>query len=141
LSEEPIISDEMESLLNVEFGPDVYEIEKGMVRKFAEAIDDPNPLWRSIAPPTFPAALIPLELFHKMFAAKCPLARYLNGGSELEYYQTINVGDVISVTGKLTGLRKREGQAGKMLFMVVELTYENQRGEVVARGRNTYIRH
>ena len=48
MSEEPIISDELQSLLNVEFGPEVYEIEKGMVRKFAEAIDDPNPLWQQV---------------------------------------------------------------------------------------------
>jgi len=96
LGEEPMISEELESLLNVELGPEIYEIEKGMVRKFAEAIEDPNPLWQKIAPPTFPAALIPKELFHKLLAAKCPLSRSLNGASELEYYQPINVGDVIT---------------------------------------------
>ena len=141
MSEEPIISDELESLLNVEFGPEVYEIEKGMVRKFAEAIDDPNPLWREIAPPTFPAALIPSELLHKMVTAKCPLTRFLNGGNELEYYQPIRVGDVISVTARLDKLRKMEGKEGKTLFMIMEITYKNQRGEVVARGRSTYIRY
>ena len=141
MSEAPIITDELQSLLNVEFGPEVYEIEKGMVRKFAQAIDDPNPLWQKVAPPTFPAALRLEELHDKLLTAKCPLSRVLNGGSELEYYQTINIGDVISVTGKLTSLRRREGKMGKMLFMVVELTYKNQRGEVVAKGRNTSIRY
>lgn len=141
MNEEPVISDELESLLNVEFGPEVYEIEKGMVRKFAEAIDDPNPLWRNMAPPTFPAALVPAELFHKMTKAKCPLNRFLNGGNELEYAQPIKVADVISVKARLSNLRQREGKEGRMLFMVMEITYENQRGEVVARGRNTYIRY
>lgn len=141
MSEEAIISDELQSLLNVEFGPEVYEIEKGMVRKFAEAIDDPNPLWQEIAPPTFPAALIPTELLHKMLAAKCPLTRFLNGGNELEYYQPIRVGDVVSVTARLDKLRKMEGKEGKTLFMIMDITYKNQRGEVVARGRNTYIRY
>jgi acyl dehydratase len=141
LSEEPIISDELNSLLNVEFGPEVYEIEKGMVRKFAEAIDDPNPLWQEVASPTFPAALIPTELLHKLLAAQCPLTRYLNGANELEYYQTIKVGDVISVTASLSKLRQLEGKEGTTLFMIMEITYQNQRGEVVARGRNTYIRY
>jgi hypothetical protein len=140
LSEEPIISAELESLLNVEFGPEVYEIEKGMLRRFADAIDDPNPRWQKTAPPTFPAALVPVELLHKMLTAKCPLTRFLNGANELEYYQAIRAGDIISVTAGLSNLRKREGQEGKTLFMVVEITYKNQRGEVVARGRSTFIR-
>ena len=57
MSEEPVISEELESLLNVEFGPEVYEIEKGMVGKYADAIDDPNPRWQRVTPPTYPAAL------------------------------------------------------------------------------------
>ena len=141
MSEEPIISDELGKLLNVEFGPEVYEIEKGMVRKFAEAIDDPNPLWQEMAPPTFPAALIPSELLHRLLEARCPLTRYLNGANELEYYQPINIGDVISVTAKLDKLRKMEGKEGKTLFMIMVISYKNQRGEVVAKGKNTYIRY
>jgi len=141
LSEEPIISEELESLLNVEFGPEVYEIEKGMVRKFAEAIDDPNPLWQRVAPPTFPAALVPTEFLHRLFEAKCPLTRFLNGANELEYYQPIEIGDAISVTAKLEKLRKMEGKEGTTLFMIVRIIYQNQGGEVVARGRNTYIRY
>jgi len=141
LSEEPIISDELQSLLNVEFGPEAYEIEKGMVRKFTEAIDDPNPLWQRVAPPTFPAALVPRELLHKLLEAKCPLTRFLNGGNELEYYQPIKVGDVISVAARLDKLREMEGKEGRTLFMIMGITYKNQRGEVVARGRNTYIRY
>ena len=141
LSGVPIISDELKNLLDVEFGPEVYEIEKGMVKKFAQAIDDPNPLWERIAPPTFPTALGLEALHQKVFTAKCPLTRVLNGGNELEYYQTINIGDVISVTGKLTSLRERDGKMGRMLFMSIQLTYKNQRGEVVAEGRSTFIRY
>ena len=141
MNEEPIISDELQNLLNMEFGPEVYEIERGMVRKFAQAIDDPNPLWQKMAPPAFPTALRLDELYQKLFMAKCPLSRGLNGGNELEYYQAINIGDVISVTGKLTRLRKREGKMGKMIFMVVEMTYKNQKEEIVAKGRNTYIKY
>jgi hypothetical protein len=141
LSEEPVISEELESLLNVEFGPEVYEIEKGMVGKFAASIEDPNPLWRQVAPPTFPAALVPTELLHRMTAAKCPLKRFLNGGNELEYYQPIKVGDTISVTARLSRLRRMEGKEGTTLFMIMEVTYTNQAGEVAVKGRNTYIRY
>lgn len=141
MSENPIITDDLKSLLNVEFGPEVYEIEKGLVKKFVQAIDDPNPLWQKTTPPTFPTALRLDELHKKVRGAECPLSRFLNGGSELEFYKAINIGDVISVTGKLTNLRAREGKVGRMLFIITELTYKNQMGEIVAKGRNTTIRY
>jgi acyl dehydratase len=112
-----------------------------MVRKFVEAIDDRNPAWQEVAPPTFPAALVPTGLIHRLFTAKCPLERVLNGASELEYLQPIRVGDIISVTASLTRLRKMEGKEGVTLFMIMEATYTNQNNEVVARGKNTYIRY
>jgi hypothetical protein len=141
LNDEPVISQELESLLNVEFGPEVYEIEKRMVRRFAEAIDDPNPAWQQVTPPTFPAALVPTELLHRLFNAECPLKRVLNGASELEYFKPIRVGDVIAVTARLDKLRKMEGKEGTTLFMIMEATYKNQDGELVARGKNTYVRY
>lgn len=139
--DEPVISEELQSLLNVEFGPEVYEVEKGFLRKFAEAIDDPNPRWQKEAPPTFPAALVPTGLLHRLFNAKCPLQRILNGASELEYFQPIRVGDVISVKGSLTRLRQMEGKEGRTLFMITDVTFTNQRGEVVVKGKNTYVKY
>lgn len=139
--DESVISEELKSLLNVEFGPEVYEIEKGFLRKFAEAIDDPNPRWQTTAPPTFPAALVPTGLLHRLFNAACPLKRILNGASELEYFQNIKLGDVISVKSRLTKLRQIKGAEGPTLFMFTEITCTNQRGEVVVKGKNTYIKY
>jgi hypothetical protein len=141
LAGESVITKELESLLNVEFGAEVYEIEKGMLRKFAEAIEDPNPRWQEEAPPTFPAALVPKQLLNKLFNADIPLKRLLNGTSELEYLKPIKAGDVISVTAKLTRMRQMAGAEGPTLFMFTEMTYANQRGEVVVRGKNTYIKY
>ncbi len=139
--DESVISGELQSLLNVEFGPEVYETEKGVLKRFAEAIDDPNPKWRQVAPPTFAAALVPTELLHKLFNAACTLKRILNGVSELEYFHPIRLGDVISVKGSLTRLRQLEGKEGRTLFMITDVTYTNQRGEVVVKGKNTYIKY
>lgn len=141
MSDEPIISEELQSLIDVPFGPEVYKIEEGMVRKFAEAIEDPNPRWKEETPPTFPAALVPTALMHKLFNAEGALKRVLNGASELEYLQPVKVGDVISVTAKLTRLRQMPGASGPTLFMFTEVTCTNQRGEVAVKGRNTYIRY
>ena len=141
MNEEAVISEELESLLNVEFGPDVYEIEKGMVRKFANAIGDDNPAWNELTPPTFPAALVPTSLIHRLFNAKTPLQRLLNGSSKLEYLRPIKIGDTISVTAKLTRLRQVPGQEGPTLFMFTEITWVNQRGEVAVKGKNAYIKY
>jgi hypothetical protein len=141
LSDESVISEELESLINVEFGPDVYDVEKGMVRKFVEAVEDPNPAWQEVTPPTFPAALAPTSLVHRLFNAKTSLTRLLNGTSDLEYLQPIKIGDTISVTAKLTRLRQVAGQDGPTLFMFTEVTWTNQRGEVAVKGKNTYIKY
>jgi hypothetical protein len=138
---ESVITKELEALVNAEFPPEVYEIEKGMLRKFAEAIDDPNPRWLKEGPPTFPAALVPKKLLNKLFNVDIPLKRLLNGTSELEYLKPIKPGDVISVTSKLTRLRQVAGAEGPTLFMFTEMTYTNQRGEVVVKGKNTYIKY
>ena len=138
---ESVISEELNSLLNVEFGPEVYEIERGMLKKFAEAIEDPNPRWLKEAPPTFPAALVPKALLNKLFNVDISLKRLLNGTSDLEYLQPIKAGDVISVTAKLTRLRQVPGAEGPTLFMFTEMTYTNQLGEVAVKGKNTYIKY
>ncbi len=138
---EPINLEELNKILNVEFGPEVYEIEKGMLRNFAEAIDDPNPKWLKEGPPTFAAALVPRQLLHILFNTDIGLKRLLNGASELEYIKPIKAADVISVTAKLTRLRVVQGAEGPTLFMFTDMTCKNQAGEVVIKGKNTYIKY
>ncbi len=135
------ITKALEPLLNKEFGPEVYEIEKGMVKKFVEAIEDSNPRWQQETPPTFPAAIVPRQMLHELFNADIPLKRLLNGSSELEYIKPIRVGDIISVTAKLTRLRQVPGEKGPTLFIFTEMTYKNQDNEIVVKGKNTYIKY
>ena len=141
MGENSVITDEMRNLMSVEFGPQVYDVEKWWVKKFAEAIDDPNPRWKEITPPTFPTALICEELDEAIQNLDCPLTRGLNGGNELEYFHPIRIGDTISVTGKITNMRERAGRLGTMLIIISEVTYTNQNGEVAAKCRDTSIRY
>ncbi len=149
------ITEEMRTMLGVEIGPEVYEIEKGMIRKFAVAIEDANQRWQNqsyaettknrgiIAPPTFVMCICELNKQHEwLMSLKSPLTRLLNGGMEIESYKPVRPGDVISVTGKLIDLREKEGaQMGKMLFFVFERLYRNQNGDIVAKGRYTFIKY
>lgn len=133
-----------------EWEPRVYEIEKGMIRRFVQAIDDPNPLWQDeeyakqsqyggiIAPPTFVLA-IGFEQFLEQMLESIPYQTLLHGSSDLESYQPISPGDIVTVTTKITNIRQRQGKMGKMAFMTFDTTYKNQRQELVAKCRQMVI--
>ena len=117
----------------------VYEIEKGMIRRFVQAIDDPNPLWQDeeYAPPTF-ITTIGFEQIHQALSI-APSVTSLHGGTELECYQPITVGDTVTVTAKISDIRERQGKMGKMAFVNFDLTYKNQRQELIAKCRQMII--
>jgi N-terminal half of MaoC dehydratase len=141
MADTSLITDALQRLLNIEFGPQIYEIEKGMLRKFTEAIGDPNPLWQQIAPPTFYAVLRLEELTLQVMTADCPANFSLHGGNEFEYFKPIKTGDTISVTGKLINLQEKFGENNDMLFATLELKYSNQQKELVGKMYNTIIRY
>jgi len=136
------------SVLGVESTPIRYDVEKGAIRKFAEAIGDEDPIYYDeqaaqaaglqtiVAPPTFLCTFRAQELPDP----KITFGRVrLNGGNAYEYYQPVYAGDTITVTAKYADVVERTGRTGKMVFVFTELTFRNQHGAVVAKGRNTGI--
>ncbi len=149
MSDGSLISDELKSKIGVEFLSGKYEIEKGMIKRFVQAVDDPNPLWQDeeyakktkyggiIAPPLF-VVVLGFDEFEKDMASLIP-AR-LHGGTEFEYFKPVRPGDVITVSRKVADIREREGKKlGKMAFVTFEMTYKNQHGELVAKCRQITI--
>ena len=141
MAEQSAITPEIKSLMDRQFGPAVYEIEKWWLHKFAEAIDDPNPKWKEEAPPTFATALELHEMADAMAQVETPFTRNLNGGNELEYHVPVRLGDTITVTGRVIDIKERGGKLGKMLILRSETTYTNQRGEVAVKSYNTQIKY
>ncbi len=128
--------------IGVEWEPGIYEIEKGMIRRFAQAIDDQNPLWQddgTIAPPTFILTIGFAQIQQKMITLM-PGAGRLHGGTELEHYRPVRPGDTITVSGKIAQVRERESsKLGKMVFVTFDMSYKNQRQELVAKCRQLTI--
>ena len=122
-----------------EWAPLVYEIEPGMVARFVRAIDDPNPRWHDEAPPTFVVTL-GIEQIQKVLAT-APSGTSLHGSTELECYRPVRAGDTITALTKVNNVRERQGKMGKMSFVTFEITYENQRRELVARCRQMIINY
>ena len=145
------IADRFVKLLDVEAEPEFWEVEKGHIRRFAQAVGDPNPLWQDekyasktryggiIAPPLF---LIDVGLvkFVDRLVEMCPDKANINGGIDIEFYRPMKVGDTITTVAKLFEVKQRTGKSGVMLFLTVEVTYTNQKGELVAKCRNLFIR-
>ncbi|MEE9198418.1 MAG: MaoC family dehydratase N-terminal domain-containing protein [Dehalococcoidia bacterium] len=144
---EDSLFEEAKKLLGVESEPITYDVEKGHIQRFAEAIEDPNPLWQDeaeasrtpyggvVAPPTFARAFLDRSEDDSLSSA----ARVLDGGSQWEYYGPVKVGDRITVTSKLADLFQKEGRLGTMTFHIREITFTNQNGEVVVKRRDTSI--
>jgi acyl dehydratase len=127
-----------------------FDVERGAIRRFAEAVGDDNPLFNNerearkarfggmIAPPTFcrslSAAIVDVKLNMQSF-------RGLDGGSDWEYFEPIRPGDRITVQTKIANLRESEGRLGPMVFITTETTYTNQFGQVCVIQRSTGIRY
>ena len=79
--------------IGVEGAPSVLEVEKGAIVRFAQAVEDPNPLWNDekvaretrygglVAPPTF---LRSVGVDRPELPFEVPFERMLDGGSDWE---------------------------------------------------------
>ena len=154
--DDSLITEELKSQIGIEGKPVVCEVEKGMIRRFVQAIDDSNPLWQDdgfvdkdryrgiIAPPTF-VLTVGFEQLQQPGAQPpglMPVEGDLHASTELECYQPVRAGDVVTVTPKIVDIRERKSQKmGNMLFLTLEIAYKNQRQEMVAKCRQMFIRY
>src|SRR5437588_4717412 len=113
-------------------------VEAGQLKRFAEAIGDPNPRWREEAPPTFLVAIAPTS--YHLDESEQYGKGWLNGGHRFEYLEPVRVGHRITATGKVADVYEKSGSSGNLLFIIFETEYTNQHGRTVARLRGTAIR-
>src|SRR3984957_20054248 len=111
------------------------EVERGAIRRFAEAIGDSNPLFNSesearhtrfggmIAPPTFGRSLSAAIPDVKLDMGES--FRGLDGGSDWEYFEAIRPGDRITVQTKIADLQESAGRLGPRVFIVTQTTTPN----------------
>ena len=134
------------SLLGV-WGPSsTMKVEFGKIREFAKAVKDPNPAYfdeaQCIAPPTFLMTIAHWigDLGATRSAVKLDYRRLLHGEQDFEYVRPIRPGDTLTFRSRTKDVFEKDGKrGGKMLFVIGETEFTNQRGEVVAYMRNTAI--
>jgi acyl dehydratase len=145
-----LLSEETKKLVGLTSEPFTVEVERGAIRRFAEAIGDPNPVFHDeraarktrfgtmVAPPTFCRSFGTLPIVRKL---QLNTRRVLDGGSEWEYFEPIRPGDRITVVSCLADIRETKGRLGPMVLVVVETTYTNQFGDLCVTQRNTSIHY
>lgn len=126
------------------------EVEKGHIRRFAQAIGDDNPLYLDeeyakksryggiIAPPTFPTTF-GFEGEGVLQGLDINYARLLHGEQEYEYFSPIKAGDTINFSTTITDITEKEGKSGAMDIITTETTGHNQNDEKVFVGRSTVV--
>ena len=137
----------------------ILEIEKGAIKRFADSVEDYNPLYWDeeqagksrygsiIAPPGFfgwPAkrggSLLPkVSMEVGAAAAQAGYPRLIDGGMEYDFFQPIRAGDVLASLDRIADVVVREGKSGKMILVTRETSYTNQNGALVAKTRQTLI--
>lgn len=128
-------------------------VTEDLIRHYADAIGDPNPLWRDpsyaastrwggiIAPPTFESCVS----FGSSFGGRLriPGVARLAAGNRHDYFRLFRPGDEFSVYDKYLGFEEKrvEGKNYRMFIESVPRYFVNQRDETVAiaTGRNIYI--
>ncbi len=145
------LTEEMrQQAIGQESAPQVLEVEKGAVIKFAEAIGDDNPVYSDelaarnsrygglIAPPTFLRSAAPAR---PELPFDAPFDRLLDGGSDWEYFVPVRPGDRITAVSRIEDINERNGSIGLMLIQTIVVTYTNQFGQVAATQTSTSIRY
>lgn len=157
----PLITDEMRATIGKESSPSTSEVDKTAIRIFARSVGHTDPIYYDeaaakaagyrglVAPPGY----LGTPVFNPsaaprgggMFGAgpqpSRPLKRILNGGTEIEYFETICAGDVLTSTSHTAAFEETKGSLGEMLITTSKTVYKNQDGKVVAISTGTGIRY
>ncbi len=137
------------TLIGRESEPVSHDVEKGAIRRLAEALGDPNPLYVDeeaakqaghpgvLAPPTFPVVLTVNDRFrHSLDLGTRSL---LHGEQQFEYFRPIAAGDRITVKSRVADVQEKAGPSGPMDVLVIEDEGRRPDGELVFRSRETLV--
>jgi acyl dehydratase len=140
------------SAAGMTFPPYQFHVERGKIREFADAVGDPNPVYRDpayaaqlgfagvLAPPT----LLRTFLYEPKTASDAlkvaDWSYIVHGEQEFEYFAPVMAGDLLTARERIVSItEKASRRAGKLQIAVIETTFHNQRGEKVQVARRTLV--
>lgn len=152
-----MVPDELKQHIGKIDPPHVREVERGAIRRYADAVGNGNPLYFDeeyasesrygtiIAPPGFfgwsmqsvPSSEGIIGLMTAMINAG--YYRILDGGMSYEFFLPVREGDIMIASPKVKDVNAKEGKSGTMMVCDFETTYLNQNGDLVAKAYQTLI--
>jgi acyl dehydratase len=131
-----------------ESAPVVLDVERGHIRRFAEAIGDANPIYvdeaaaraaghpRIPAPPTFAIAL---RANDPRGGIDMDWRKLLHGEQELVFTRPLYAGDRLTIVGRIAAADVKETKSGIMDVMVLETIATDGDGARVFTARSTVL--
>jgi acyl dehydratase len=124
-----------------------YEVGAEKIREFADAISDPNPIYRDtaaaqaaghprvVAPPTF-VTIINLKAIHRIVdEVGLDWSRVVHGEQTFEYHRPVFAGDCLALVATIQNLMTRAGND----FMTVRADISTVEGEPVSTATATIV--
>src|SRR3954465_8362654 len=130
--------------------PETYEVSRELIRRFADAIGDPNPAYRDIeaakalghpdviAPPTF------LTVLGFRFGGAGPMsdpalglnyALVVHGEQRFVHHRPVRAGDVLKIVSSVDDIR----DAGRNELMTTKMAVSTTEGEPIADAYSTIV--
>ncbi|MBV7504631.1 MaoC family dehydratase N-terminal domain-containing protein [Bacillus sp. sid0103] len=122
-------------------------VERGAVKKFAEAIGDLHPIYfdeetgknsryhANIAPPTFPRTFE----YGDIDGLNLPNKGLIHGEQTFHYERPLRVGEEIYCFSKVKNYFEKKGNFGEMGFLVLESFGEDASGALIFSSTSTVV--
>ncbi len=122
-------------------------VERGAVKKFAEAIGDPHPIFidegfvaqtrygRNIAPPTFPRVFD----YGRIEGFPFPVAGLIHGEQSFEYERPLYVGEEVYCYSEVEDYYEKTGKSGTLGFLVLKSYGEDGEGRRIFSSTQVVI--
>ena len=122
-------------------------VERGAVRRFAEAIADPSPLYTDeeaarksrygalLAPPTFPRTFD----YGRIEGLALPPAGLIHGEFRISYERPLLVGEEVLCSMRLKDSHDKQGRRGLLGFLIFERTGDSPGGGRIFTTNDTVV--
>lgn len=134
--------------LNRRHGPFMHEVEKGAIRKFADAIGEKRAIYfnEKVAKDSgYPSILAPLT-FPTTFRHEPPQwfsqidrSKILHAEHEYDYNERIYAGQTLYVSEYLEDLYVKQGNSGALTFLIIVKEGVNQEQQLIYKERQTLV--
>jgi N-terminal half of MaoC dehydratase len=131
-----MIAEEIRLEYELRYGAPRYElIEAGRVRDYLLAMDEIADILPDVPVPAL--FLVTLARTRRPQPSK---GSAVNAGDEYQFLRPVFIGDTIEVSRKVLAVEEKHGKAGLMYLTKAEVTYRNQREEIVAIAKSNTLR-